>query len=131
MDIGSDGHWVGWTLGWMDIRLNRHWVSRTLGWMDIGLIWHVVWQTWGCMDIGLDRQWLFGQMDIWLNGHWVRTFFQMNIKMKIELKISYWSWLDLRSLWVPLPIASIEFWSCLNKSVSLTKTKQKIFLVLI
>ena len=29
MDIGLDGHWVGWTLGQMDIGLDVHWFRWT------------------------------------------------------------------------------------------------------
>ena len=54
MDIGSDRHWVGWTLGWVDIGLDGHWARWTLGWMDIGLDGHWVRWTLGWMYIGSD-----------------------------------------------------------------------------
>ena len=37
MDIGSNGHWVQWTLGLMDLGLDGQWVEWILGQMDIGL----------------------------------------------------------------------------------------------
>ena len=47
-----NGHWVGQTLGWMDIRLGGHWFGWTFGQIDIGLDGHWVRWTLGRMDIG-------------------------------------------------------------------------------
>ena len=62
MDIGSDGHLVGWTFGWMD--------------MDI---WSDGHSDSACLDYSYCQTWIQGWMDIWLTEYLVEWTLDHNI----------------------------------------------------
>ena len=78
MDIGSDGHWVGWMLGQMNIG------SDGLGQLGSFQVSQSDWSVrpFSQMDIGSDGHWVgwtLGQIDIQSDGHWVGwTLVQMD-----------------------------------------------------